>query len=172
MATWKDGAHLLVLAQSFALAGVARADTIVLDPGPGTDYLIYSCGGQQINEVATDFDASGNATTLVTVTTTCPGSGHNSPSHHHLSCWTVSFDGTGGIQLQTEIATNEWLQGDPSEPCPVIADPDAVFQYWDVPYPRWCSAHPHAPPCHPGAPALTLSTSLIGSGYRAVLERT
>ena len=70
---------ILAVTFLFSLAGAsARAATIVLDPGPGTDYLNYWCGGQRVNEFATGFDAAANAVTEVEVGTTCHGSGRGS----------------------------------------------------------------------------------------------
>jgi hypothetical protein len=139
-------------------AAFAHADTLVLDPGPGTDYLTQWCGGQTESEIATGFDASSNALTLVQVATTCPGSGHSSPNQHYLACWTVSFDLSGVIVSQAWLATNHWQQGHPAIPCPGAApDPAAVY--------------PHADGA--GNFPATLSTGPVGTGnaYRAVLGR-
>ena len=135
-------------------APVANAATIALDPGPGTDYLGVWCGGQQVNEIATGFDALGYATTLVKVTTTCHGSGRGSPNQYYLACWTVGFGPDGSIQSKTWLATNHWAQGNPAIPCPVAADPTAVYDHVDG----------------AGNFAETLSTSVTNGVDRAVLD--
>lgn len=109
----------------------ASAATMVLDPGPGTDYLSIWCGGQKVNEIAAGFDAAGNGRTLVTVETTCNGSGRGSPSSHYLACWTVTFGEDGGILAKTYQVTNHWVQGSPAIPCPFPADPAAVYTFTD-----------------------------------------
>ena len=138
------------------LAARANAASTVLDPGPGTDYLGVWCGGQQVNEIATGFDAAANAVTLVKVTTTCHGSGRGSPNQYYLTCWTVTFAQDGSIESKAWLATNHWAQGHPSIPCPVPADPAAVYTYEDG----------------AGNFPASLSTELIGAVYRAVLETT
>ena len=135
---------------------LANAATIVFDPGPGTDYLAIWCGGQQVNEIATGFDAAANAVTLVKVTTTCHGSGRGSPNQYYLACWTVTFAQNGSILSKVWLATNHWRQGQPAIPCPVPADPTAVYTYEDG----------------AGNFPATLGTALIGTVYRAVLETT
>jgi uncharacterized repeat protein (TIGR01451 family) len=137
-------------------AAMAHAATTVLDPGPGTDYLGVWCGGQQVNEIATGFDAAANAVTLVKVTTTCHGSGRGSPNQYYLACWTVTFAQDGSILSKVWLATNHWVQGNPAIPCPVPADPVAVYTYEDG----------------AGNFPATLSTALINVVYRAVLETT
>ncbi len=140
-------------------AAMANAGTTVLEPGPGTDYLGVWCGGQQVNEIATGFDAAANAVTLVKVTTTCHGSGRGSPNQYYLACWTVTFAQDGSIASKEWLATNHWAQGHPSIPCPVPADPAAVYTYEDG----------------AGNFPATLSTARIGTTsavYRAVLETT
>jgi uncharacterized repeat protein (TIGR01451 family) len=135
---------------------MANAATIPLDPGPGTDYLGIWCGGQQVNEIATGFDALGYATTLVKVTTTCHGSGRGSPNQYYLACWTVGFGPDGSIQSKTWLATNHWGQGNPAIPCPVSADPAAVYDHLDG----------------AGNFPAALSTSVTNNVDRAVLDAT
>lgn len=135
-------------------AHFVNAAGIVLDPGPGTNYLNYWCGGQQVNEIATGFDAGGNAVTLVKVSTTCHGSGRGSPNQYHLACWTVTFARDGSIASKEWLATNFWTQGHPAVPCPVPADPAAVYTYHDG----------------EGNFPATLSTQVTGTTYRAVLD--
>jgi uncharacterized repeat protein (TIGR01451 family) len=140
-------------------AATANAATIVLDPGPGTDYLGVWCGGQHVNEIATGFDAGADAVALVKVTTTCHGSGRGSPNQYYLACWTVTFAQDGGILSKEWLATNHWRQGQTAIPCPVPADPAAVYTNQD----------------EAGNVLATLSTELIGASsavYRAVLETT
>jgi hypothetical protein len=141
------------------MSTLAGAATTVLDPGPGTDYLSVSCGGQTVNEVATGFDAAGNAATQVRVATTCHGSGRGSPNQYYLACWAVTFGEDGAIQSRVWQATNHWVQGNPAIPCPVVTDPAAVYNFTD--------GAGHFP--------ATLSTGRLGSNstaYRAVLETT
>ena len=133
----------------------ASAAPIVLDPGPGTDYLGIWCGGQQVNEIASGFDAAANPTALVKVTTTCHGSGRGSPNQYYLACWTVTFSRAGAILSKEWLATNHWVQGHPAVPCPVAADPAAVFTDTDG----------------AGQFPATLSTATTGA-YRAVLDAT
>ncbi len=138
-------------------AAAAPAATMVLDPGPGTDYLAQSCGGQTVNEIGAGFDANGNAMTLVKVSTTCHGSGHSSPNQYYLACWTVGFDRGGAIASKLWLATNHWQQGNPAIPCPVAPDPSAVYTSTDG----------------AGNFPATESTTLVGTSsqtYRAVLE--
>jgi uncharacterized repeat protein (TIGR01451 family) len=137
-------------------AAMANAATTVLDPGPGTDYLGIWCGGQTENEIATGFDTAANAVTLVKVATTCHGSGRGSPNQYYLACWTVTFAQDGSIVSKVWLATNHWVQGNPAIPCPVPADPAVVYTHEDG----------------AGNFPATLSTALIGSTYRAVLETT
>jgi len=139
-------------------AAMSHAATTVLDPGPGTDYLATSCGGQAVNEIATGFDASANAVTLVKVSTTCHGSGRGSPNQYYLACWTVTFGQDGVIASKLWLATNHWVQGNPAIPCPVPADPAAVYTHTDG----------------AGNFPATLSTAPVGtsSSYRAVLDTT
>ena len=75
---------LATLAAMALCVATADAATTVLDPGPGTGYLSVWCGGQTVKEIATGFDAAGDATTLVTVATTCHGSGRGSPNQYAL----------------------------------------------------------------------------------------
>jgi len=143
----------------WALQAAQAGTTLVLDPGPGSIYLGVSCGGQAVNEIATGFDAaSGNALTLVKVSTTCHGSGRGSPNQYYLACWTVGFARDGSIASQLWLATNHWQQGQPSIPCPVPGDPAAVYTATDG----------------AGNFPATLSSALVGSGgtERAVLETT
>jgi hypothetical protein len=149
-------AMLVVMALCIATASAA---TTVLDPGPGTGYLSIWCGGQAVREIATGFDAAGNATTLVTVATTCHGSGRGSPNQYYLACWNVTFAEDGTIQSKVWQATNHWVQGNPAVPCPAPADPAAVYTFTD--------GAGHFP--------ATLSTQSVGTSttnYRAVLETT
>jgi len=135
----------------------ANAATTVLDPGPGTDYLGISCGGQTVNEIATGFDPAANAVTLVKVATTCHGSGRGSLNQYYLACWTVTFAEDGGLLSKEWQATNHWVQGTPAIPCPVPADPAAVYTFENG----------------SGSLVATLSTASIGTTspvYRAVLE--
>jgi hypothetical protein len=141
--------------------GIATADaaTTVLDPGPGTGYLSVWCGGQTVKEIATGFDAAGDATTLVTVATTCHGSGRGSPNQYYMACWNVTFAEDGTIQSKVWQATNHWVQGNPAIPCPSSADPAAVYTFTDG----------------AGQFPATLTTQSIGTSttnYRAVLETT
>lgn len=141
------------------ISATANAAITVLDPGPGTDYLGIWCGGQKVNEIATGFDAAANAVTLVKVTTTCHGSGRGSANQYYLACWTVRFGQDGGIVSKVWLATNHWVQGHPTIPCPVPADPAAVYPYADG----------------AGNFPETLSTALVGASnavYRATLETT
>ena len=123
---------LLMVAVAMLLATTAKAATTVLDPGPGTDYLGIWCGGQTENEIATGFDAAANAVTLVKVSTTCHGSGRGSPNQYYLACWTVTFAPDGGILSKEWLATNHWVQGKPAIPCPVAADPTAVYTHEEI----------------------------------------
>lgn len=146
-----------VLAMAFA--ATAGAATLVLDPGPGTDYLGVWCGGQRVSEIATGFDAAADAATLVQVSTTCHGSGRGSPNQYYLACWTVNFGHDGRIASKVWLATHHWVQGHPAIPCPVAADAAAVYTHTD--------GAGHFP--------ATLSTTAIGTTspvYRAVLETT
>jgi uncharacterized repeat protein (TIGR01451 family) len=160
MTMMKSAVSLLtagVLAAAFTTT--VDAATLVLDPGPGTDYLGIWCGGQKVSEVATGFDAAANATTLVQVSTTCHGSGRGSPNQYYLACWTVNFAPDGGIASKEWLATNHWVQGHPAIPCPVTADPAAVYTHTDG-----MGNFPEA-----------LSSAPIGTTnpvYRAVLETT
>jgi uncharacterized repeat protein (TIGR01451 family) len=141
-----------------ALAATADAASVVLDPGPGTAYLAVWCGGQQVNEVATGFDAGAYAVTLVSVATTCHGSGRGAPNQYYLACWTVRFGPDGSIAAKEWLATNHWRQGSPAQACPLSADPAAVYTQTDA-----------------AAEVLaTLRTERIGSAsaYRAVLDTT
>ncbi len=138
-----------------SLTKAASAASVVLDPGPGTDYLSVWCGGQTVSEIATGFDASANPVTLVKVATTCHGSGRGSPNQYYLACWGVTFTDAGAIDSKTWLATNHWSQGNPSIPCPVAADPAATFTATD------------------GAgnfPDVLSTTLASGSQYRAVLD--
>jgi hypothetical protein len=142
-----------------AFGGVSQAATTVLDPGPGTDYLSISCGGQTVNEVAHGFDAAGDPVTQVAVATTCNGSGRGSLNQYYLACWTVTFTADGAIQSKVWQATNHWVQGDPAVPCPVSSDPTALFTFTDG-----AGNYPE-----------TLSTGQFGTttiAYRAVLDTT
>ncbi len=140
-------------------APMAHAATIVLDPGPGTDYLSIWCGGQSVNEIATGFDAAGNALTQVRVATTCNGSGRGSRSQHYLACWAVTFGEDGTLLSKVWEATNHWVQGSAAIPCPAPADPAAIYTFADG----------------AGNYPATLSTGLVGATsnvYRGVLETT
>ena len=154
------GDFVLVTLAAMALCiGAADAATTVLDPGPGTGYLSVWCGGQTVKEIATGFDAAGDATTLVTVATTCHGSGRGSPNQYYMACWNVTFAEDGTIQSKVWQATNHWVQGNPAIPCPTSADPAAVYSFTD--------GAGHFP--------ATLSTQSVGTSttnYRAVLETT
>ena len=148
---------LVGIITTMMFATMAHAATTVLDPGPGTDYLGIWCGGQAEHEIATGFDAAANAVTLVKVSTTCHGSGRGSPNQYYLACWTVTFAQDGSIFSKVWLATNHWVQGNPPIPCPVPADPAAIYTYED------------------GAGNFpdTLSTAVQTNGeYRAVLETT
>lgn len=150
---------LVTLAVMALCIGTADAATTVLDPGPGTGYLSVWCGGQTVKEIATGFDPAGDATTLVTVATTCHGSGRGSPNQYYMACWNVTFAEDGTIQSKVWQATNHWVQGNPAIPCPVSADPAAVYTFTD--------GAGHFP--------ATLSTQSVGTSttnYRAVLETT
>lgn len=107
-----------------------------------------------MNEIATGFDADSNATTLVKVTTNCPGSGRGAPVQHYLACWTVTFDDAGAIASKEWLATSHWSGSNPSIPCPVAADPAAIFSVADG----------------AGQFPETLSTTTVSGSYRAVLD--
>ncbi len=140
---------------AMTLASPASAATIVLDPGPGTDYLGVWCGGQNVSEYAQGFDA-GYAATAVKVTTSCHGSGRGSLNHYYIACWDVTFFPNGTIQSRTLINSGSWLQGHPAIACDATLDPAAVFVNQAA----------------NGDVLATLSTALVGTENRAVLETT
>ncbi len=147
---------MIVSILTTTIAAKASGATTVLNPGPGTDYLNYWCGGQQVNEIATGFDDEANAVTLVKVSTTCHGSGRGSPNQYHLACWTVTFAQDGSIVSRELLANNFWTQGHTAIPCPVSVDPAAVYVHTDG----------------AGNFPATLDTETVGTTSRAVLETT
>lgn len=126
----------------------------VLDPGPGTDYMVQWCGGQTVNEYAEGFDSAGMPTTIVRVQTICNGSGRGSRSTYYFSCSRVTFDWTGAKINQEFINSGSWLRGRAYIPCDAVTDPLATFDYVDA----------------NGNVTGTLSTGLFPSGYRATLQ--
>jgi hypothetical protein len=145
---------LVMALLGLTLASHASAATIVLDPGPGTDYLGVWCGGQSVNEYAQGFDAANYAVTAVKVTTSSHGSGRGSPNHYYIACWAVTFFPNGAIQSRSPINSGSWIQGNPAVSCNATLDPVAVFES-------------QAPS---GDVLATLSTALVGTEERAVLD--
>ena len=109
---------------------VAVAATTVLDPGPGTQYLTVSCGGQSVTETATGFDASNLAQTQVEVRTTCHLSGRGSKSRNYVACWTLHRDLDATIVSKENILTSSWLTGSTPVACPPV-DQNAVYRLED-----------------------------------------
>lgn len=138
---------IVMLATLASYAGLAA--TNVLDPGDGRQYLQNWCGGQQVNEYAEGFNSTGNALAAVKVTTRCSTGGRGTKPRTYLSCWLVTFDDNGAILDQEYVNSGSWLQGTPPMSCALVLDSAATF------------------PRDDGA---TLSTSLVGTAYRAVLE--
>jgi hypothetical protein len=139
---------LVAMLLTFA-ATAALAATTVLDPGDGRQYLQYWCGGQQVNEYAQGFDEAGNSLAAVKVTTRCSTGGRGTKPRTYLACWLVTYDDSGAITNQEPVNSGSWLQGKTPLSCALVLDPAAVFTR------------------NGGA---TLTTSLIGTTYRAVLE--
>lgn len=138
-----------LIAILIALASYAvLAATTVLDPGDGRQYLQNWCGGQKVNEYAQGFNDTGNALAAVKVTTRCSTGGRGTKPRTFFSCWLVTFDDNGTILNQEYVNSGSWLQGSPPMNCALVLDPAATFARDD------------------GA---TLSTSLVGTVYRAVL---
>jgi len=145
---------LLIGSMALTFASLASGAPIVLDPGPGTDYLGVWCGGQNVNEYAQGFDADDNAVATVEVTTSCHGSGRGSPNHYYIACWAVTFLPDGSILSRTLINSGQWTQGHPAVSCDASIDPAAVF----------------VSEGGQGEVFANLSTALTGTVYRAVLE--
>ena len=105
----------LVLA-SLTFAGIANAQTTVLDPGNGKQYLAAWCGGQSLNEYAVGWNADSTARTMVTVSTRCNGSGRGAKVHVYSTCWIVDFARDGTIvntqPCVDETATDEAVDVD------------------------------------------------------------
>jgi hypothetical protein len=138
----------IAIALAVSSAAVLAA-TAVLDPGDGRQYLQNGCGGQQVNEYAQGLNDAGNALAAVKVTTRCSTGGRGTKPRTFLACWLVTFDDNGAILDQQFVNSATWLQGSPAGSCALVLDPAATFTRSD------------------GA---TLSTSLVGTTYRAVLE--
>jgi hypothetical protein len=125
----------------------AHADERLLDPGAGTQYLAQWCGGQNINEIATGFNADSSASTLVQVSAKCSTGGRGGGTKTYYACWRVDFDRLGQIVDRQHIG---------NVPCPET-DPSATYTDVD------------------GAVlSTTVVTYISGSqrqGYRAILSR-
>ncbi|MGH8265034.1 MAG: hypothetical protein ACRETU_13900 [Steroidobacterales bacterium] len=138
-------AILVAVTSSYA----ALAATTVLDPGDGRQYLQNWCGGQTVNEYAQGFNDTGNALAAVKVTTRCSTGGRGTKPRTYLACWMVTFDDNGAILNQEYVNSGSWVQGNPPTNCALVLDPAATFARDD---------------------RATLTTSLVGTLYRAVLE--
>jgi hypothetical protein len=108
----------------------ALAATTVLDPGPGTQYLAVSCGGQSVTEAATGFDASNFAQTQVEVRTSCHLSGRGSKTRNYVACWTVHRDLNTVIVGKEKILASSYLTGATPVVCPRV-DQGAVYRLED-----------------------------------------
>ena len=111
----------------------AQAETsVVLNPGFGTAILGVSCGGQRVNAVAEGFNANGTPSTIITVTTTCSGSGRASKNHYYKACAraTYSVDGLSMLSLE-KLGSGSWIAGQSPYFCPVSTDAGAVYQWLD-----------------------------------------
>jgi hypothetical protein len=137
--------------------GYAQAQTsIVLNPGPGTDYMATSCGGQSVNAVAVDIGVDGNPVTIVTVTTRCGLSGRVAKSRTYLTCAYASYTPDGLTRFPPQlIFSGSSLSGTPMVACPVGADASAVYD--------WTDASGNV------VDARTLSTAVVSGKTRAVL---
>ncbi|HZC82477.1 MAG TPA: hypothetical protein VE222_12325 [Nitrospiraceae bacterium] len=131
---------LLALIPTWALA-----NTTVLEPGDGQNYMLNRCGYQIVNEYATNFDGV-TATVTVDVFTNCPGSGRGAKNRRYRECAVVTFDMYGNRTSITTTQIKTWRQGDPALYCDV--DPEATFE----------------------ADGTVLGTLLVGNLYRAYLE--
>lgn len=140
---------LLIVTTLALMAGAALAATTVLDPGDGRQYVQNWCGGQQVNEYAQGFDEAAKAIAAVKVTTRCSTGGRGTKPRTYLACWLVTFDDTGTVINQEFVNSGSWLLGSTPLSCALVLDPAAVFKRDD------------------GA---ALSTALVGTTYRAVLE--
>lgn len=105
----------------------ASAETTVLDPGNGRQYLVNWCGGQTVTEVAEGFTEAGNALTAVKVTTRCSTGGRGARVRTFLACWLVTFDDNGTIIDKEFVNSASWLQGQPAHTCAVAMDASAVY---------------------------------------------
>ena len=141
--------RLLIVTTLALMAGAALAAATVLDPGDGRQYLQNWCGGQQVNEYAQGFDEAGKAIAAVKVTTRCSTGGSGTKPRTYLACWLVTFDDTGTIINQEFVNSGSWLMGRTPLSCALVLDPAAVFTRDD---------------------GSALSTALVGTTYRAVLE--
>jgi hypothetical protein len=143
-----------ILTAVLLFASSAFAQSVVLDPGPGTNYLATSCGGQTVNEYAAGFDAAGMPTAVVRVQTSCHGSGRAAKNHYYFTCARITFD-WNGIKLSQElINAGGWIQGQAYVPCDVVIDPLATFDWLDA----------------DGNVVGTLITGGFPNGYRAALQ--
>jgi hypothetical protein len=115
---------------SLVASAAAVAATTVLDPGPGTQYLAPSCGGQSVSEAATGFDASGFAQTQVEVRTTCHGSGRGAKSRTYVACWALHRDLNTVIVGKENILSGSYLAGSTPVACPAVQQ-DAVYRLED-----------------------------------------
>lgn len=138
---------------AFLLCASSAFAQSVLDPGPGTDYLAASCGGQTINEYAAGFDAAGMPTAVVRVQTSCHGSGRAAKNHYYFTCARVTFDWNGAKLSQELINAGGWLQGQAYVPCDAAIDPLATFEWTDADGNLW-----------------TMVTAVFPNGYRAALQ--
>ena len=111
-------------------SATAFAATTVLDPGPGTQYLAPSCGGQSVTETATGFDASSLAQTQVEVRTTCHGSGRYAKSRNYVACWSVHRSLDAVIVSKENNLSGSYLTGSKAVVCPPV-DKDAVYRLDD-----------------------------------------
>jgi hypothetical protein len=119
-----------IIGLSVIASGAAIAATTVLDPGPGTQYLTVSCGGQSVTETATGFDASNFERTQVEVRTTCHGSGRASKSRTYVACWALHRDLNTVVVGKENIRTGSYLTGSTPVVCPSV-NPNAVYRLED-----------------------------------------
>ena len=75
----------------------AQAGTLILDPGPGTQYLANWCGGQSINEYAAGFNADSTAHAILEVSARCSSGGRGGSTRTYYACWSLDFDRLGAI---------------------------------------------------------------------------
>ena len=99
-----------ILLASLLLSGIANAETtVVLNPGPGTQYLAAWCGGQSINEYAIGWLSDSTARTQVVVSARCSSGGRGAKVRTISTCWTVDFDRNGAITNRVQECADEVL---------------------------------------------------------------